>query len=63
MINGIGEFIKQNKIFNDNELLITLFQTCLKLKDKVSQEILLPMIHYSKRFTNPIVIQNGLWHI
>ena len=61
MINGIGEFIKQNKIFNDNELLITLFQTCLKLKDKVSQEIfatddsLFQTIYESNRNTEWIV--------
>ena len=61
VINGIGEFIKQNKIFNDNELLITLFQTCLKLKDKVSQEIfatddsLFQTIYESNRNTEWIV--------
>ena len=61
MINGIGEFIKQNKIFNDNELLITLFQTCLKLKDKVSQRFfatddsLFQTIYESNRNTEWIV--------
>lgn len=39
VINGVGIFVKENKIYNDNELLITLFQTCLKMKDTIDHEI------------------------